>query len=156
MAKLTKKAKSLQGKVDSNKLYPIDNALSIVKACATAKDAWELLAAEFASQSYARKVQLKRDMVHLSYNSGESLQQYVARAKTLAGALNAAGCKVPAEDLVGPPVAALPRDPKKNAAVVMMPRRQQPSIDTTPRTRTTPKLTSSRRPVRRKKNEGDA
>jgi len=37
MAKLTKKAKTLQGKVDSLKLYPIDNALSIVKSCATAK-----------------------------------------------------------------------------------------------------------------------
>jgi len=37
MAKLTKKAKALQGKVDSLKLYSIDNALSIVKECATAK-----------------------------------------------------------------------------------------------------------------------
>ena len=37
MAKLTKKAKALQGKVDSNKLYPIDDALAIVKDCATAK-----------------------------------------------------------------------------------------------------------------------
>ena len=37
MAKLTKKAKALQGKVDSLKLYPLDQALSIVKECATAK-----------------------------------------------------------------------------------------------------------------------
>jgi large subunit ribosomal protein L1 len=37
MAKLTKKTKAAQGKVDSNKLYPIDAALSIVKECATAK-----------------------------------------------------------------------------------------------------------------------
>ena len=37
MTKLTKKAKALQGKVDSNKLYPIDDALSIVKEAATAK-----------------------------------------------------------------------------------------------------------------------
>jgi large subunit ribosomal protein L1 len=37
MGKPTKKAKSLQGKVDSTKLYPIDAALSIVKECATAK-----------------------------------------------------------------------------------------------------------------------
>ena len=37
MTKLTKKAKTLQGKVDSTKLYPIDAALSIVKECATAK-----------------------------------------------------------------------------------------------------------------------
>jgi large subunit ribosomal protein L1 len=37
MSKLTKKAKSLQGKVDSNKLYPIGDALSIVKDAATAK-----------------------------------------------------------------------------------------------------------------------
>jgi large subunit ribosomal protein L1 len=37
MAKLTKKAKALQGKVDSLKLYSIDAALSLVKECATAK-----------------------------------------------------------------------------------------------------------------------
>jgi len=37
MAKLTKKAKALQGKVDSMKLYPIDAALALVKECATAK-----------------------------------------------------------------------------------------------------------------------
>ena len=37
MAKLTKKAKALQGKVNSTKLYPLADALSIVKECATAK-----------------------------------------------------------------------------------------------------------------------
>jgi large subunit ribosomal protein L1 len=37
MAKLTKKAKALQGKVDSLKLYPIAEALVLVKSCATAK-----------------------------------------------------------------------------------------------------------------------
>jgi large subunit ribosomal protein L1 len=37
MAKLTKKAKALQGKVDSLKLYAITDALGIVKECATAK-----------------------------------------------------------------------------------------------------------------------
>ena len=37
MAKLTKKQKSLVGKVDSNKLYPLDNALALVKEHATAK-----------------------------------------------------------------------------------------------------------------------
>jgi large subunit ribosomal protein L1 len=37
MAKLTKKAKALQGKVDSLKLYPVADALSLVKQHATAK-----------------------------------------------------------------------------------------------------------------------
>jgi large subunit ribosomal protein L1 len=37
MTTLTKKAKAVQGKVDSNKLYPIDAALKLVKECATAK-----------------------------------------------------------------------------------------------------------------------
>jgi large subunit ribosomal protein L1 len=37
MAQLTKRQKAVEGKVDSNKLYPIDAALSIVKECATAK-----------------------------------------------------------------------------------------------------------------------
>jgi large subunit ribosomal protein L1 len=37
MTRLTKKHKALQGKVDSNTLYPLDKALAIVKDCATAK-----------------------------------------------------------------------------------------------------------------------
>jgi len=37
MGKLTKKQKALQGKVDSTKLYPINDALEIVKQHATAK-----------------------------------------------------------------------------------------------------------------------
>ena len=37
MAKLTKKAKSQQGKVDSLKLYSISEAIGLVKECATAK-----------------------------------------------------------------------------------------------------------------------
>jgi large subunit ribosomal protein L1 len=37
MAKVTKKTKTLQGKVDSLKLYPLEDALTIVKDCATAK-----------------------------------------------------------------------------------------------------------------------
>ena len=37
MAKITKKQKAFEGKVDSNKLYPLSDALSIVKECATAK-----------------------------------------------------------------------------------------------------------------------
>ena len=37
MAKLTKKAKAQQGKADSTKLYPLNDALALVKQCATAK-----------------------------------------------------------------------------------------------------------------------
>ncbi|MBS0304164.1 MAG: 50S ribosomal protein L1 [Proteobacteria bacterium] len=37
MAKLTKKAKGQQGKVDTSKLYALDAALALVKECATAK-----------------------------------------------------------------------------------------------------------------------
>ena len=37
MAKLTKRVKGFEGKVDSTKLYPLENALAMVKECATAK-----------------------------------------------------------------------------------------------------------------------
>jgi large subunit ribosomal protein L1 len=37
MAKITKRQKALAGKVDSLKLYPIDDAFTIVRDCATAK-----------------------------------------------------------------------------------------------------------------------
>ena len=37
MAKLSKRQKALADKVDRTKLYPLDNALALVKECATAK-----------------------------------------------------------------------------------------------------------------------
>lgn len=37
MAKLTKKQKAFEGKVDSNKLYPLIDAIAIIKECANAK-----------------------------------------------------------------------------------------------------------------------
>jgi large subunit ribosomal protein L1 len=37
MAKLTKREKALQGKIEATKLYPIDDALGLLKQCATAK-----------------------------------------------------------------------------------------------------------------------
>jgi large subunit ribosomal protein L1 len=37
MATLTKRQKATAGKVDTTKLYPLDNALALVKECATAK-----------------------------------------------------------------------------------------------------------------------
>lgn len=37
MAKMTKKRKALAGKVDSTRLYPLADALALVKECATAK-----------------------------------------------------------------------------------------------------------------------
>ena len=37
MAKLTKRQKSYAGKIDSTKLYPLADALGLVKECATAK-----------------------------------------------------------------------------------------------------------------------
>jgi len=37
MAKLTKRAKAIKAKVDSTKVYPFDNAIALIKECATAK-----------------------------------------------------------------------------------------------------------------------
>ena len=37
MTQLTKKQKTFAGKVDSNKLYPLTDAIGMVKECATAK-----------------------------------------------------------------------------------------------------------------------
>lgn len=37
MAKLSKRQKAFEGKIDSTKLYPLDDALGLVKECATAK-----------------------------------------------------------------------------------------------------------------------
>ena len=37
MTKLSKRVKAIQSKVDRNKFYPLEDALNLVKECATAK-----------------------------------------------------------------------------------------------------------------------
>ena len=84
MTKLTKKQKALQGKVDSNKLYPLTDALSIVKECANAKfdesidvaiqlgvDAFSLLLEQLAMRREAQQAQERQGQQTLALRAAE-------------------------------------------------------------------------------------
>ena len=61
MAKLTKKQKAFEGKVDSNKLYPLTDALAIVKECANAKFDESIDVATAVKNAKAGQVQFRVD-----------------------------------------------------------------------------------------------
>jgi large subunit ribosomal protein L1 len=96
MAKLTKKAKSLQGKADSNKLYPIDNALSIVKACATAKFDESIDVAVQLGIDARKSDQVVRGAVVLPNGTGK-----VKRVAVFAQGAKAEEAKAAGADIVG-------------------------------------------------------
>jgi large subunit ribosomal protein L1 len=91
MSKLTKKQKSLQGKVDSNKLYPLVEALGIVKECATAKFDESIDVAVQLGIDAKKSDQVVRGAVVLPNGTG----------KTKRVAVFAQGAKAAGADIVG-------------------------------------------------------
>ena len=69
MTQLTKKAKALQGKVDSNKLYPLTDAISIVKECATAKFDESIDVAGAVRNAKAGQVQFRVDKAGIIHST---------------------------------------------------------------------------------------
>jgi ribosomal protein L1 len=80
MAKLTKKQKALVGKVDSNKLYPLDNALTIVKENATAKFDESIDVAVQLGIDAKKSDQVVRGAVVLPNGTGKTKRVAVPRA----------------------------------------------------------------------------
>lgn len=54
-----------------------------IAACASAKEAWERLKAQFQAKSTARRLQLRKDLHQLKLHSSETIPQYVARGRAL-------------------------------------------------------------------------
>ena len=96
MAKLTKKAKALQGKVDSLKLYSIDNALSIVKECATAKFDESIDVAVQLGIDAKKSDQVVRGAVVMPNGTGK-----IARVAVFAQGAKADEAKAAGADVVG-------------------------------------------------------
>ena len=94
MAKLTKKVKALQGKVDSNKLYPIADALSIVKDCATAKFDESIDVAVQLGIDAKKSDQVVRGAVVLPNGTGKSKRVAVFAQGAKADEARAAGADV--------------------------------------------------------------
>ncbi|NBO89249.1 MAG: 50S ribosomal protein L1 [Betaproteobacteria bacterium] len=96
MTQLTKKAKALQGKVDSNKLYPLSDAISIVKECATAKFDESIDVAVQLGIDAKKSDQVVRGAVVLPNGTGKT-----ARVAVFAQGAKADEAKAAGADVVG-------------------------------------------------------
>ena len=96
MAKITKKQKAFAGKVDSNKLYPFADALSIVKECATAKFDESIDVAVQLGIDAKKSDQVVRGAVVLPNGTGKT-----ARVAVFAQGAKAEEAKAAGADVVG-------------------------------------------------------
>ena len=96
MSKLTKKQKAFEGKVDSNKLYPLADALAIVKECATAKFDESIDVAVQLGVDAKKSDQVVRGAVVLPNGTGKT-----KRVAVFAQGAKAEEAKAAGADLVG-------------------------------------------------------
>ena len=96
MAKLTKKTKAFEGKVDSNKLYAIADALSLVQECATAKLDESIDVAVQLGIDAKKSDQVVRGAVVLPNGTGK-----VKRVAVFAQGAKAEEAKAAGADIVG-------------------------------------------------------
>ena len=96
MAKLTKKTKAFEGKVDSNKLYAIADALGLVQECATAKFDESIDVAVQLGIDAKKSDQVVRGAVVLPNGTGK-----VKRVAVFAQGAKAEEAKAAGADIVG-------------------------------------------------------
>jgi large subunit ribosomal protein L1 len=96
MPNITKRQKTTQGKVDSNKLYPIVDALGIVKECATAKFDESIDVAVQLGIDAKKSDQVVRGAVVLPNGTGKS-----KRVAVFAQGAKAEEAKAAGADIVG-------------------------------------------------------
>ena len=96
MAKLTKRQKAIAGKVDSTKLYPLDSALTIVKACAIAKFDESIDVAVQLGIDAKKSDQVVRGAVVLPNGTGKT-----KRVAVFAQGVKAEEAKAAGADIVG-------------------------------------------------------
>jgi len=94
MAKITKKQKALAGKVDSSKLYPLGDALSIVKEAATAKFDESIDVAVQLGIDAKKSDQVVRGAVVLPHGTGKTKRVAVFAQGAKAEEARAAGADV--------------------------------------------------------------
>ena len=94
MAKLTKKQKGLQGKVDSNKLYALTDAINLVRECATAKFDESIDVAVQLGVDAKKSDQVVRGAVVLPNGTGKTKRVAVFAQGAKADEAKAAGADV--------------------------------------------------------------
>lgn len=94
MAKLSKRQKALQGKVDSTKLYAVEDALALVKECATAKFDESIDVAVQLGIDARKSDQVVRGAVVLPNGTGKTIRVAVFAQGARADEAKAAGADV--------------------------------------------------------------
>jgi large subunit ribosomal protein L1 len=94
MATITKRAKALRGKVDSRKLYPVTDAIALVKECAVAKFDESIDVAVQLGVDAKKSDQVVRGSVVLPAGTGKSVRVAVFTQGAKADEARAAGADV--------------------------------------------------------------
>ena len=94
MAKLTKRAKAMQGKIDSTKAYPFDNALALIKEFATAKFNESIDVSVQLGVDAKKSDQVVRGSVVLPAGTGKTVRVAVFASGEKAEQAKAAGADV--------------------------------------------------------------
>ena len=94
MARLSKRTKALRAKVDSRKLYPVSDALSLVKACAVAKFDESIDVAVQLGVDAKKSDQVVRGSVVLPAGTGKSVRVAVFTQGAKADEARAAGADI--------------------------------------------------------------
>ena len=94
MATLTKRAKAIRGKVDSRKLYPVADAIALVKECAVAKFDESIDVAVQLVVDAKKSDQVVRGSVVLPAGTGKSVRVAVFTQGAKADEARAAGADV--------------------------------------------------------------
>jgi large subunit ribosomal protein L1 len=94
MAKLSKRAKAIKGKIDRTKVYPVENAIALVKECATAKFDESIDVAVQLGVDAKKSDQVVRGSVVLPAGTGKSVRVAVFATGDKAEAAKAAGADV--------------------------------------------------------------
>lgn len=94
MATLTKRAKAIRGKVDSRKLYPVVDAIALVKECAVAKFDESIDVAVQLGVDAKKSDQVVRGSVVLPAGTGKSVRVAVFTQGAKADEARAAGADV--------------------------------------------------------------
>jgi large subunit ribosomal protein L1 len=94
MAKLSKRAKAIKAKIDRTKVYPFENAIALVKECATAKFDESIDVAVQLGVDAKKSDQVVRGSVVLPAGTGKSVRVAVFAAGDKAEAAKAAGADV--------------------------------------------------------------
>jgi large subunit ribosomal protein L1 len=94
MATLTKRAKAIRGKVDSRKLYPVTDAIALVKECAVAKFDESIDVAVQLGVDAKKSDQVVRGSVVLPAGTGKSVRVAVFTQGAKADEARAAGADI--------------------------------------------------------------